>query len=410
MHTELQPHTQLECRLHINHTLHASLRLLAMPLPALDVFMNEELRSNPLLEEADGHVSYLAVDAEFISPPPSLKEHLMMQVRLNSFSSTQRRIAYHLLDYLDDEGFLSQDCFKLPAAYEEVRQLIMRLDPIGCLSKHTQEYLLVQLDRQGHGPCTLVYQLVDQYFEALCQHQWKPLIKKLGITETDISHSVHILARLALKPGSSYFVGHAQTPYLIPDVQIDFWPTGVHVEYLHTRQFTLHSPQNIIQGSQDISFLREKYQAGVSLLSALQQRERTLTQVARAIATHQQQWLQDTGPLLPLDLHTLSAQLGLHVSTISRAMADKYASTPKGIISLKSLLSQRVQKATHTPISQASIKENMRQIIAQETNGSSLSDTQIVQRLYTQGISISRRTVAKYRAQMNILPVHLRGH
>lgn len=410
MHTELQPHTQLEYRLRMNQTLHASLRLLAMPLPALDAFISEELRSNPLLEETYGDISCLAIDADFASPPPSLKEHLMMQIRLYSFSSTQRRIAYHLLDYLDNEGFLSQDCFKLPTAYEEVRQLIMRLDPIGCLSRHTQECLLVQLDRQGHGPCTLVYQLVDQHFDALCKHQWKPLVKKLGITETDISHSVHILARLALKPGSSYFVGHTQTSYLIPDVQIDFWPTGIHVECLHTRQFTLHSPQNIIHGLQDSSFLREKYQAGVSLLSALQQRERTLTRVARAIATYQQHWLQNMGPLLPLDLHTLSTQLGLHVSTISRAMADKYASTPKGIISLKSLLSQRVQKATLTPISQATIKENIRQIIAQEINGLSLSDTQIVQQLYTRGICIARRTVAKYRAQMNILPIHLRSY
>ncbi len=373
----------LHGRLTMTVSLGQALAMLELPQAELSSWLMSEIENNPLLEfDAARSRSLPLVDYSRIEAPETLYDHLMRQIRERFSNPDEQSQAIGLLEHLDERGFLSPpppDCPLL--------SILQTFDPPGIFARDLRECLLLQLT-----PDSSAYQVVSRCFKDLLHGRFGTIQKKTGIR--DLGFAIQALARLNCRP-ADLFRQEPNAP-VIADLSISkigkTWLVESNDEELpkfHLRSDYLSlSPTS----SEEKASLRTWATAGKWLLRSLKRRKSILLDIGVFLVRKQAAYLDQKGDLQPLSIQELAQHVHLHESTLSRALAGKYAQTPRGFLPLRSLLSAPSETA----------KLALQKLIAQEDKKLPLSDAEIVVQLQKTGRTLARRTVAKYRAELKI--------
>lgn len=351
------------------------------------------------------------------SRPPSLHDYLSEQLTFPDLSPRLRAMTEFLVQNLDENGYLGMDADEIvrvypePATREEAEQalrLLQKLDPPGVGARDLRECLLLQLTPDL--PCVEVLRaIISDHLDDLQQNRLPTIEKKTGYSLATIKEALEQLRRLNPKPGARFNPETAQ--YVVPDLVVELDEQG---EY-QVRLVDEHAPQlTISRRYQKMlkdrngdpaarAFIQKKIQSARWLIESIEQRRNTLLKVAKAIIAHQRDFL-DKGPeaIQPLKMQQIADQVGVHVTTVSRAVDDKWVQTPRGIFSLKRFFGGGTVSADGEEVAWDTIKQKLTEIIAKEDKSKPLSDEEIVDELGHQGLTVARRTVTKYRKALRI--------
>jgi RNA polymerase sigma-54 factor len=355
----------------------------------------------------------------------SLQGHLQEQAQLAPFGETGRIIAEHLIDEINDEGYLehweelrarlSTELSIEPALIEEVLRLIQDFDPPGIGARDLGECLRIQL--QQLKPTTpsrrAALQLVNEHLTLLARRDPVLIAKASGLAPDQVVEALALIRTLQPHPGRP-FQSH-ENDYIAPDVYVSKhkgrWRVTLNAEHSpRLRVNTMY--QGMIKRadtSRDQLMLKQHLQEARYFINSLEARNETLLRVAQCIVEEQRAFL-DYGDeaMRPLVLRDVSEQLGIHESTVSRATANKYMLTPRGLYEFKHFFSSHVQTSQGGVCSATAIQAMIKRMITAEDAAKPLSDATLSELLNQEGIQVARRTVAKYREGLNIPPSHER--
>ncbi|AEQ95621.1 RNA polymerase factor sigma-54 [Xanthomonas oryzae] len=364
--------------------------------------------------------------AERVAESETLADHLLWQLHLSPLSPRDRQIGAMLIDALDEDGYLREplsailETLALGAVVDEADVLtvlhqIQRFDPVGVGARTLGECLALQL--AVLDPATpgreLALQIVAGPLERLPRSGVAGLAHELKRSAADVEQAVQLVRSLDPRPGKQ--IGDlSQDTYVVPDCVI--WrQRGVWRASLAGRaqpKVTIHRGyENLIRscGESDAGYLRGQLQEARWLLKSLEARGETLLRVVRCLLQHQAGFLEfGAQALRPLTLREIAGELGLHESTISRAISRKYVRTPRGTIALRSFFASGIDTDSGGEASSTAIQAMIRRLIDAENPRKPLSDAKLADLLKTSGVPVARRTVAKYREAMNISASHER--
>lgn len=356
-----------------------------------------------------------------LTRPESLADHLSEQLRFHELSAEEERIASVIIGNLDVDGYLKVALEELAeaagvnmelAAY--VLQLIQACDPSGIAARDLRECLLLQLRAQAlemrdvEDPLlTLAIRIVQDHLTVLEGRRFERLAKDLGVTIDEVTHAVKLITSLEPKPARNF--GEGETRYVTPDVDVrkmgDEYFVTLNEEGLPRLKVSQSYRRMLAEGGDAKDYIQDKLRSAAWLIKSIQQRQHTLLQVAQSIVKFQADFLTyGVSQMRPLVLRDVAEDVRIHESTVSRAIANKYMATPRGIFSMKRFFTTGL-KSHHgqQDVAAESVKEQIRELIAKEDPTHPLSDEDIAKRLSQNNVDIARRTVAKYREAMNIL-------
>ncbi len=297
---------------------------------------------------------------------------------------------------------------------EEMLHILQRLDPAGVCARNLQECLLLQLEDRK-ATATLTYRLVKDHFADLIAHRWNELARKVQSDPGTVQAAADQLARLDPKPGLKHSAGG--DGYVIPDLVVDkidgqyrvfLNDTGVpRLRLSRTYQELARDRKKLTTENRE--FITSRLNSANWLIQAIEQRRQTMLKVMNFIVDRQREFF-DKGIeyLKPLTLREVAEVINMHESTVSRVTNEKFVQTPRGVLPLKFFFSSALSTASGEEASARSIRAKLQKMVQDENTGDPLTDQQIVQMFQEQGIKIARRTVAKYRDQLGILPARMR--
>ncbi len=351
----------------------------------------------------------------YAGEPDTMVEELLGQLRLLSLPSRQYRIASYLIGNLDHNGYLRSDPDELAAAIgatpEELGaalRVVQGLEPAGIGSRNLQECLLLQLAGLKN-PSPLVVEIVKQFLPATADRRYRHIAAQLGCSIKEVQGAVDFIRTLNPKPGS-LFGGTQETRYIVPDINVekveDRYVVVVNDSLTPLLRISSYYQQLFRGGDGDeelSSYVKGNLDKALWLLRSIEQRRLTLYRVAQQIVEIQQPFLEHgIRKLKPLTLKDVAEVVGVHESTVSRATANKYMQTPRGLFPLSFFFSSGLSGRDGEDYSSHSIKSYLRELIDQEDPQTPLSDQQLTDHLKEKGVTISRRTVAKYRDELSI--------
>ncbi len=354
-----------------------------------------------------------------VSLRPSLTDHLIWQLRLSSFTVEEIKIAELIIGNLDPDGYLRESLETIAdilgqdtALVEEVLKKIQLFDPPGVAARNLQECLLIQAESLG-AALPVVQAIIKEHLKNLELKNYSLIARKLSLPLDEVLQAIALIKNMDPKPGGIYTEERLET--IVPDVYVvkvgSEYRVFLNEDNLPLLRINNHY-RNIIDvrrnaagSDRDKNFIRENLQAASWFLKSLQQRQRTICLVAESIVRAQRDFFErGINFLKPLVLRDVAADVAMHESTISRVVTNKYMQTPDGIFELKFFFGSSIKSTKGDPISSRSVKENIRNIIAEEDPKKPYRDDEIVEILEASSIKIARRTVAKYREMMKILP------
>ncbi len=358
-----------------------------------------------------------------ITRPESLFDYLEWQVHFLELDKTEKKIAAEILGNIDPDGYLKASIEEIatgsksdPAKVEEMLQKIQHLDPPGVGARDLREALLIQLERKG-PEAALAREIVRDHLELIAKRDWKTLGKIFSSSEPEIKKAVDLISRLDPKPGRSFYAEEAIA--VTPDATVsikegtdDGLEIEIHNDFIPELRINAEYRRMMREKGLDgktKEFIKTRLASGMDFLKAIELRGSTLRAITDEIVRAQPLFFtRGFSHLRPLRLKDIAERLNLHESTISRAIHGKYLKTPQGTIPYKSFFSQKLETENGEGESQKSIMERIRALVGKEDPKKPLSDQVIVKKLEEEGILIARRTVAKYREMLKILPTHLR--
>ncbi|WHX99925.1 RNA polymerase factor sigma-54 [Neobacillus sp. DY30] len=344
----------------------------------------------------------------------SLQDQLISQLNLNKYSAKQLKVIKYLIDNLDVNGYLSADPVEISKhlgvpleLVEESIIVIQTLEPAGIGARDLQECLLIQIERENLED-DLALTILTHYFQPFAEKKWKQISKELQIPLQKIQEIFDTIQQLNPRPGS--LLEQEAPSYIIPDAIVERFEDGFSVrlcdDIIPKLSFNDHYYQKLTstQDSQVSRFLQEKVQDYQWIMKSIEQRKETLTKVVSKIVEKQTQFFQKGSEfLVPMTMKEVASELDIHESTVSRAVKEKYVQTPIGTYSLKSFFTSTIQTVSNENASSKQVKNEISALVAKENKQRPLSDQEIVELLKSsQGIVVSRRTVAKYRDQLGI--------
>ena len=351
---------------------------------------------------------------QFLSHSPSLIEHLEWQLNLQQISERLENVGICIIGNLDAEGRLSTSneeiaemCGCSTETVEKVRQIVMRLDPVGCGARDVKECLLVQLEVNGEGE-SLAAELVRNHLEDLQPHRLQHLSKDTGVELHALNEEINKIRVLNPYPGRSY--SSEEPIYVSPEVYIEKVEDDYVIYFTDDGSPRLRISQTYHQlldqnetTKETKDFIKEKVRSAVDLLRNIEHRRQTIYRVVECIVNRQHEFL-DKGVqyIKPMMLKDVAEDIGMHLSTISRVVNRKYAHTPQGVIELRRFFSEGMLNEDGEEVSTRILKLRIKKMIEEEDTKKPLTDDQIAKILSKEGVKLSRRTVAKYRDQMQI--------
>lgn len=361
---------------------------------------------------------------QFLTRAPSLSEHLEWQLHMSPINGAVCDAAVCVIGNLDSDGRLNATNEEIAEmgtwpleTVEEARQAVMRLDPAGCGARDVRECLLVQLETRGEHN-RLAASLVHEHLNDLQQHKLPNLSKQIGVDIDTLLAELQLIRTLDPYPGRAY---SADEPILItPEIYIeridelkdDYTDElgGYIIYFADDGSPRLRISQNYQQmlGQEGTTketrdFIREKMRSAVDLLRNIEHRRQTIYKVVESIVKRQREFL-DKGVqyIKPMMLKDIAEDIGMHLSTVSRVVNRKYAHTPQGVIELRRFFTEGMMNEEGEEVSTRIIKLRIKKLIEEEDSHNPITDDQVVRILIKEGIKLSRRTVAKYRDQMQI--------
>jgi RNA polymerase sigma-54 factor len=353
------------------------------------------------------------------SRPRSFHDDLTDQLGFFDCEPTVRDLAEYIIYNLDERGYLPPkfDLHEVVRDFngrasaeeaEEALQLVQRLDPPGVGARDLRECLLLQLSPEI--PChDVLHTLISQHFEDLEHNRLPAIEKKTGIPLEKIKEALEQLRRLNFRPAASFTSDNAH--YVIPDLIVEHNEQGgydVRLADENSPQLSIsRNYQKLLRNKQTDptarEYIQKKIQSARWLIESIEQRRNTLLKVARAIIEHQKEFL-DNGPefIEPLKMQQIADRVGVHVTTVSRAVDDKWVQTPRGIFSLKRFFGGGTITADGDEVAWDTIKQKLLEVISKEDKQNPMSDEEIVEEMERQGLKVARRTVTKYRQNLLI--------
>jgi RNA polymerase sigma-54 factor len=350
-----------------------------------------------------------------------LQQHLQQQLDLSMVEPEVHEAARTILGNLDDRGFLDLPAKDLgirfgirPAHLKAALKLVQSFDPAGVGAADITESLLLQLERQS-GTHTLEYIIVRDHLEDLARKRHPHIAKELCTSVERITEAASRIGRLTLNPGSDF--DPTGNPHVLPDVIIERNDAGVlearltgeQLPNLRINDFYKDMIGKTGLDAKARQFLRDQIRDGRSLIRSISLRQETILAIAHKLIEHQPEFFTK-GPrhLRPLTMNDIAGELGMHGTTVSRGVAGKYVLTPQGMMEMRVFFATGYQTQGGEEVSNAGVREAIQQLVTAENPAKPLSDEALMKALAKQGITVARRTVAKYREQLNILPSHLR--
>lgn len=355
-----------------------------------------------------------------ITTETSLQEFLIEQLRISDLREELTPVAEMIIGNIDDYGYLQSNVNELafstsidPAEIEEALRLVQSFDPPGVGCRDLRECLMLQLQR-AEKTDTLEYKIIDKHMAALGKRRLPDIARGLGIGLPMVRDAVDRIGHLDPRPGRAYMT--APNHYVMPEVFVVREAVGYSVttndDYIPHLRISNHYKDLMSQGStpQEVKqYIREKVRAGMFLIKSLHQRQQTILNIANEIVKRQTEFLDHgVSRLKPMTMAQVADAVEVHETTVSRAVSGKYIETPQGVYEMKFFFSSGIQTQDGEGMSNTSVKDKISDIFKNEDPHHPLSDQEVVDQLKDEGIKIARRTVAKYRSELNILPSSLR--
>ena len=355
-----------------------------------------------------------------IANQETLQQHLIGQINGAELIQTDRRLAELIIGNIDDNGFLQTNPEEMnantgvPVAdLRRILEIIQSFHPAGVGAVDLRDCLLIQLRRLGKE-ASLEYQIISKHLDELGKRRFPEIARRLGVTVDQVQQSAYSIATLDPKPGAIF----APDPnnYVLPDVNVekigDKYMVMLNGEQIpHLRISNTYKDLMAQNGSGgDVKdYIREKIRSGKFLIKSIHQRQQTISNIANQIVSRQEEFLDNgTAFLRPMTMVQIAEAVGVHETTVSRAISGKYISTPQGVFEMRYFFTPGYQTANGESMSNTSVKEAILDLIKGESATNPLSDKDIVSILSERGIPIARRTVAKYRNELSILPSNMR--
>ncbi len=430
-----------------------AIQILQFNAQELDTYVEEQLLTNPVLETAErsepegdkpkedekedplaeyikergfDDISYRQSDyskedkgysyEQYVTSEVTLAEHLMFQLQFASNNKACRRIGKYVIESLDENGYLTMTKEEMADAIgtsldnvQKVTKLIQSFDPLGVGAESLGSCLLIQLEHEGLRT-EAFERLLTEYIEDLAANRLTVISKGLGISVQEVQEMADFIKGLDPRPGIQ-FASQAETRYIIPDVLVE----RVDGEYVVTMNDTSvprlmissYYEKVMAQAGQDnklTEYLSDRMNSAIWLIKSIEQRKQTIMNVVKTIVNYQRDFFDYGNKYLKtLTLKQIAEELGIHESTVSRSINGKYMESPRGVFELKYFFSAGVVGETGEGISSNSVKSHIKEILDGEDPKAPYSDQVLVALLRERGIDISRRTIAKYRDEMNIL-------
>jgi len=457
-------------KLILSPQMQQAIHLLQLPLTDLSQLLQQEMMNNPVLEELavtddnaaskseedtsnpevdfDEEFSRLAqVDDEWkeyyqqsgsyirvsqdeerrrqyyeasITTQETLHDHLLNQWNVFSVPGIDKNLGEIVIGNLDSNGYLTVSLEEIsqttgiPAEQlEKALKIIQTFHPVGVGARNLSECLMLQLVRLDKAN-SLAARIVQNHLDDLGKKNLANMAKSLGVPANEVQKAAELIATLEPKPGRIF--DKEATHYAIPDVIVNkvgdnyiVMSNDERVPHLRISNLyrNLMKEKNLEGETKD--YIRNKVQAGKWLIKNIQLRQQTIYNIAQTIVKEQKEFLDNgIGYLKPLTMQMVATQVGIHESTVSRAIAGKHMSTPRGLFQMKYFFTPGLQNQSGENISTTNIKEMLTGIISKENSAKPLSDQDIVELLKTKGMNVARRTVTKYRKELKILPSNLR--
>jgi RNA polymerase sigma-54 factor len=350
----------------------------------------------------------------------SLQQHLLQQLNFTGAADEERKVAEFLIGSINDDGYLRTPTEELAVSsglpleqLQKALELIQTFHPVGVGARNLKECLLIQLDRLGKSE-SIEAVVVNQYLDDLGRKRFPEIARALGLAVEQVQQISNFISTLEPKPGRMFSTEQQQ--YVAADVVVQR-VNGDYVVLLNDEQIPhlrISNTYKELMASGDKlneakEYIREKIRAGKFLIKSIHQRQQTIYNIAKVIVDRQREFLdKGISCLRPLTMAQVAEVVGVHETTVSRAVANKYMQTPQGLFEMKYFFTPGFETASGTAMSNTSVKEEVSQLIEREDPTKPLSDQEIVAILKEKGIPIARRTVAKYRNELNILPSNLR--
>jgi RNA polymerase sigma-54 factor len=454
---------RLSQKLILTPSLQQAIKLLPMTTIELAELLNQEMVENPMLEESleeapvqeavaeadpttekpdekgdtwddadyeyffgdylnDGYRPKQAYEVRELPPienaltnKGSLADHLEWQLSLQTTDPQIREIGEAIIGNIDDDGILVASISEIAelgpwpvATVEKALEHIQSFDPIGVGARDLQECLLLQIRAHGLGG-TPVETLVRDHLPLLQNHRVPELAKALGLSHDEIKTHLEVIRHLDPKPGARYTPAESQ--YVIPDVYIIKTEEGyravLNEEGLPQLRISPVYRRLLDKGGETTdetrAYVKDKFRSALWLLKSVDQRQKTIIKVATSIITFQSEFL-DKGieHLRPLVLRDVANDIGMHESTVSRVVNNKYMHTPQGVYEMKYFFHSGISSSYGENVSSVTIKQRIKKIIEGEDAKRPMSDSKIMSLLQKEGLMLARRTIAKYREELRI--------
>ncbi|MDR3699106.1 MAG: RNA polymerase factor sigma-54 [Candidatus Sulfopaludibacter sp.] len=357
----------------------------------------------------------------FLSAPVTLGDYLRSQLSVSLISDEIRNAAESIIGNLDDDGYISASLEEIaavgehtPEQVEQALHVVQSLDPAGVGARNLRECLLLQIE-SINGKGGVAWQIVTNHLRLLETRQYKEMARLLGRPLEHIEIAVHMIQHLNPRPGLRYSGAGARVvepdvffikdgdDYIIQMNDEDVPQLRLNAQY----RKMLDRDNGATKEVRD--YVRERYTSAIQLMKNIEQRKQTIMKVCQAIVRRQTEFLaQGLDALKPMMIKEVAEEVGVHPSTVSRAVASKYVHTPQGVFELRYFFSEAVQGPSGSATPLLLLKRMVKKMIEEEDRTKPLTDEQITALLQNLGINVTRRTVAKYREDMKIPSTHQR--
>ena len=350
----------------------------------------------------------------------SLQQHLMQQAKIADHPPATLEALNYLVGSLDDRGYLTATLSDLAllgglplATMQEASRILKTFDPAGIGAENLSDCLIIQLAHKGRDK-SVAARIIRDHLALLVRRRIPDIARKTGLANDIIQDAIEEIGTLDPAPGRRF--AEDANRVVVPDVTVEKdgteWKIILNHDYIPRLRLSNTYKDLIAKGrlsKPESDYLREKLRSGKFIINAIEQRQRTIERITREIIKHQHEFFEEgVSKLKPLTMTQIADIISVHETTVSRALANKYMHTPHGVFEMKYFFTSGYQSQAGDSVANTSVKEMIADIIAGEDPAHPLSDQEIVGLLQGKGLNIARRTVAKYREELGLLPSNLR--
>lgn len=456
---DLTQRPELRQKTTLSPQVYQGLTILAMPVAELQVLVENEILDNPVLEldeyeddsageesrdelasederawdewleqyeelermDASGPRDPNAEDIssdDFVGGARSLEEYLFEQVAMLGIEEDVRRAAHAIIGLLDSDGFFGGDLHEVASIADVPEsvaggalEVVQQLDPPGIGARSVKEALRIQAEAIG-ATSDLLLEIIEDHLDSVAGNHFQRIARALGVEESDVRATVEVLKTLNPRPAGAFSPGVAPA-YVMPDVTLrrfdDEWLVIPNNEALPILRVSprYRSMLRADSAADDATrrYLKDKIKSAEAFMRNVDRRRDTVSRIAQVVLEAQRDFFEDgKGDLRPLKLEDVAAEIGVHLSTVSRGVTGKYVATPYGLFELRHFFSGGYRTTTGMDVAATTVKQRLREIIGLEDANRPLSDQALADALRGHGIDLARRTVAKYREELGIEP------